>query len=280
MTCSAADEDNGGTHLDSVQTSNDTLQLNSLRNYDMDDEEDTVEQSDVEGIESQSTSSPVTATNGSQLHEDLDSLLNLQVFTHNLGRHRTSSQWLQPLAFALCGAQAGCPCCIHLFRKGSSRNEHILFCPTITRADDVQLLLLSQHNALDSVCSFPDGASCDISTQPPLPLPLAASTHHDQLVDIEDRSVICPSSNYSTQLTLPLPLPASPHQLESVTIQECSLMPDVSKGVLDGNLIIFMYQSAFAHAAMGIPDVVESPPPPLLLSDEYVKVSVQGRLPL
>jgi len=83
-----------------------------------------------------------------------------------------------------------------------------------------------------------------------------------------------------TQLALPLPLPASPHQLESVTIQDCSLMPDVGKGVLDGNLIIFMYQSAFAHAAMGIPDVVESPPPPLLLSDEYVKVSVQGRLPL
>jgi hypothetical protein len=57
-------------------------------------------------------------------------------------------------------------------------------------------------------------------------------------------------------------------------------MPDVGKGVLDGNLIIFMYQSAFAHAAMGIPDVVESPPPPLLLSGEYVKVRVQGRLPL
>jgi hypothetical protein len=58
-----------------------------------------------------------------------------------------------------------------------------------------------------------------------------------------------------------------------VTIQDRSVIPDDSKVVLDSNLILKMYNSAFANTAMGIPDVVESPSPPLLLSDEYIKVS-------
>ena len=35
------------------------------------------------------------------------------------------------MAFAEIGAWAGCPSCIDLFVKGSSSNDHMLFCPTL-----------------------------------------------------------------------------------------------------------------------------------------------------
>jgi hypothetical protein len=168
MHSSAANDDTGQTQLGSLQSSDATPQVNSLRNCDMGDPE-------------------VTAT-GTTASSPGESLLNLKVFTHITGVHGTSNQWFQPLAFAECGAKAGCPCCMDLFQKGSSRNEHILFCPTITGADNTQLLMLFQRTALDSLCSFSDDASCDSSAQlPPLPLPLAVSTHRDQVVNSQDQ---------------------------------------------------------------------------------------------
>jgi len=169
------------------------------------------------------------------LTDESEALLNLQVFVNNSDQSVVDPRYFRPMAFAEIGARAGCPSCIDLFVKGSSSNDHMLFCPTLLglpNSPGMQLSMASEE------ASSIDASSIDADD---------AVSHTSVAADdgVSHSSCIVDDSP----------------EIEGIGSDSSS------------DMIRAMYEAAFNHASNGFPEVLVIPPSPTsTITTRYVQV--------
>jgi hypothetical protein len=73
----------------------------------------------------------VTDNDCNPLTDEVEALLNLQVFNNADVGSTGTNVLVPPLPWVKAGALYGSPYCADLYRKGSSSKDHLLFCPII-----------------------------------------------------------------------------------------------------------------------------------------------------